>query len=34
MLTASLALRNKEKWKPYWNKAWYSSLLQPFSLMV
>ncbi|EFH7640541.1 O-antigen ligase RfaL, partial [Escherichia coli] len=21
MLTASLALRNKEKWKPYWNKA-------------
>ncbi|EFK5221872.1 O-antigen ligase RfaL, partial [Escherichia coli] len=21
MLTASLALRSKEKWKPYWNKA-------------
>lgn len=21
MLTASLALRNKENWKPYWNKA-------------
>ncbi|WP_264784037.1 hypothetical protein, partial [Escherichia fergusonii] len=21
MLTASLALRNKENWKPHWNKA-------------
>lgn len=21
MLTASLALRNKENWKPYWNKV-------------
>ena len=32
MLTASLALRNRENWKPYWNKALVFLFLTTFFL--
>lgn len=32
MLTASLVLRNKENWKPYWNKALVFLFISTFFL--